>query len=49
MKQIPLEIRIMNLGDVELDSSILVWGHEPDKRVIVLSCSYLILGADKPN
>ncbi|MGZ9818074.1 hypothetical protein ACXM0N_19610 [Peribacillus simplex] len=44
----PLEIRIMNLGDVELDSSFLVWGHEPGKRVIVPSYSYLILGADKP-
>jgi glyoxylase-like metal-dependent hydrolase (beta-lactamase superfamily II) len=43
-----LEIRIMNLGDVEGDSSLLVWGHEPGKKVKAPCYSYLILGADKP-
>jgi len=43
-----LEIRIMNLGDVELDWGFLVWGHELGKRVVVPSYAYLILGAEKP-
>lgn len=48
MNQVALEIRIMNLGDVELDWGFLVWGHELGKRVVVPSYAYLILGAEKP-
>lgn len=43
-----LEIRIMNLGDIEAEASFTVWCHEPGTKVTVPTCSYLILGADKP-
>jgi glyoxylase-like metal-dependent hydrolase (beta-lactamase superfamily II) len=43
-----LEIRIMNLGDIEAESSFLVLGHEPGKKRKVPTYSYLILGGEKP-
>ncbi|WP_180954595.1 N-acyl homoserine lactonase family protein [Bacillus sp. V5-8f] len=43
-----LEVHIMNVGDVELDSGFLVWGHDLGKRLIVPTYSFLILGAEKP-
>jgi len=38
----------INLGDIEIDYSFLVWGTDQGKKVWVPTTSYLILGADKP-
>lgn len=42
-----LEIRILHLGDVELDGSRNVWGHQPGTMIRVPIYSYLILGGEK--
>ncbi|MCW5854064.1 MAG: N-acyl homoserine lactonase family protein [Anaerolineae bacterium] len=38
----------MNLGDIEIDYSFLVWGTNQGTKTWVPTTSYLILGADKP-
>lgn len=42
-----LEIRILHIGDVEIDSSRIVWGHQPGIVARVPIYSYLILGGEK--
>ena len=43
-----LSIYPMNLGDVEIDHSFLVWGTNQGTIATVPNFGYLILGADKP-
>ncbi|WP_051348829.1 N-acyl homoserine lactonase family protein [Peribacillus kribbensis] len=43
-----LEIRIMNLGDIEAEASFTVLGHAPGTTVKVPTYAFLILGAEKP-
>ncbi|MBS4210584.1 N-acyl homoserine lactonase family protein [Bacillus sp. FJAT-50079] len=43
-----LEIRIINTGDVELDASRNVFGHNPGTLTKVPVYSFLILGGEKP-
>ncbi|MFN8481843.1 MAG: N-acyl homoserine lactonase family protein [Anaerolineae bacterium] len=41
-------IHPINLGDIEIDYSFLVWGTNQGTKTWVPTTSYLILGADKP-
>jgi N-acyl homoserine lactone hydrolase len=43
-----LSIYPINLGDVEIDHSFLVWGTKQGTTATVPNFGYLILGADKP-
>jgi glyoxylase-like metal-dependent hydrolase (beta-lactamase superfamily II) len=43
-----LEIKVLDLGDIELESSFLVLGHEPGTNARVPTFGYLILGGAEP-
>ncbi len=43
-----LEIRVLDLGDVELDTSFLVLGHKPGVPARIPTFGYLILGGSDP-
>lgn len=43
-----LEVKVLDTGDVELDSSFLVLGREPGRTYRVPTYAYLILGGEAP-
>src|SRR4051794_12694295 len=43
-----LEVKLLDLGDIELESSFLVLGHDCGKKIQVPVFGYLILGGDDP-
>lgn len=46
--QMGLEIKVLDLGDIELEASFLVLGHECGTRAKVPTFGYLILGGEAP-
>src|SRR4051794_30341917 len=44
----PLEIKILDYGDIELESSFLVLGHDCGRTRRVLTLGFLILGGKYP-
>ena len=44
----PLEIKILDLGDIELENSFLVLGHNCGRTARVPVYGYLILGGSYP-
>jgi glyoxylase-like metal-dependent hydrolase (beta-lactamase superfamily II) len=43
-----LEVKVLDLGDIELDASFLVLGHDMGERVIVPTFGFLITGGETP-
>lgn len=43
-----LEVKVLDLGDVDIESSFLVLGHEPGRTVRIPTFGYLILGGEAP-
>ena len=44
-----LEIKVLDLGDIELESSFLVLGHDCGVKLEVPTLGFLILGGERPS
>jgi glyoxylase-like metal-dependent hydrolase (beta-lactamase superfamily II) len=43
-----LEVKVLDLGDIELDASFLVLGHDMGQRLVVPTFGFLIMGGEAP-